>query len=233
MKDTKDISLLLIPYLTFCAALYHIAFWDTFNLNGLAFISLSDIIKSAIYPILSVILTILFQISVQHFVRADDKKEKPKRNISNLTVILVFLGALVLEAVLVRLTNTMQDPYHWVWTGIIYSTFPSVLIANNGFLANQFTSNNSRRFVIDLIVFLPVFSYCAGKFQSKTIQQNLKYKYTITANNSATRSLTTSSDTLKLLGNAEKHFIFSDLKNSKIFFIKSDIIDTLTLYDKK
>jgi len=64
MKDPKIISLVLIPYLTICSVLYHIAFWDTFNLNGLLYISISDILKSAAQPIglvfISSVLSVLF-----------------------------------------------------------------------------------------------------------------------------------------------------------------------------
>ena len=42
-----------------------------------------------------------------------------------------------------------------------------------------------------------------------------------------------SSDTLKFIGNTEKHFVFTDLNNAKVLFIKSDNIDTLILYDNK
>ena len=53
MTDPKNITIFAIPYLTLCAVLYHIAYWDTFNLNGLSYISVSDIIKSSVYPLLS------------------------------------------------------------------------------------------------------------------------------------------------------------------------------------
>jgi hypothetical protein len=37
---------------------------------------------------------------------------------------------------------------------------------------------------------------------------------------------------MKLLGSTDKHFIFSDLRNSKTVFIKAEGLDTLTFQEK-
>ena len=73
MKELTNFSLLLIPYLTICGALYHISYWQIFDLNGLAFINVIDIIKSSVYPILSILFlticsNIFFLIFVHQFV---------------------------------------------------------------------------------------------------------------------------------------------------------------------
>lgn len=64
MRISKSVSILLIPYFTVCSGLYHVAFWDTFNLNGLAYIGISDLIKSFIYPFLTFGLTIFIGIII-------------------------------------------------------------------------------------------------------------------------------------------------------------------------
>jgi len=133
-------------------------------------------------------------------------------------------------------TKTIKDPTNYIFYGGINAIAISIFLVNNNFLTGQFTSERMRRLVIDLIVFIPIVSYYTGKYKSQQIYQNLKYKYSVSTKISPTTNLTTSpytSDTLKFVGNTEKHFVFSDLKNSKILFVKSDIIDTLTLYDNK
>ncbi len=240
MKDSKSLFLYLVPYLTFCGALYHVTFWDKFNINGLAFISLSDILKSAVYPIFSVLLAVVYNLTIQNLILPStaDGSTKPifKKGISNFTLFGFYLLLTFLASLIFYLTKTYKDPYNYIVYGGINAIAISVFLVNNNFLAGQFTSERLRRLVIDLIVFFPVVSYYTGKYNSEQIYQNLKYKYSISTKISPTTNLTTSSyssDTLKFVGNTEKHFVFTDLKNSKIFFIKADIIDTLTLYDKK
>ena len=120
-----------------------------------------------------------------------------------------------------------------MWFGLFNALLPSIYLINNGFLIGQFTSESARRLAIDLIVFIPVVAYYTGKYKSELIHQNLQYKYSINTHIDSTVIRDTSSDTLKFIGNTENHFVFTDLNNVKIFFIKSDNIDTLILYDKK
>lgn len=77
------------------------------------------------------------------------------------------------------------------------------------------------------ISYLSIFAYTTGKKKSEEVLLNMKYKYTTCE---YLNDISTSSDTLKLLGTTDKFFIFSDLNNSKITFIESD---NITLLDKK
>lgn len=240
MKDGKSFFLYIVPYLTFCGALYHVTFWDKFNINGLAFISLSDILKSAVYPVFSVLLAVIYNLTIQNLIlpSSADNTVNPvtKKGIGNFTLLGFYLLLTFLAALIFYLTKTYKDPYNYIVYGGINAIAFSIFLVNNGFLSEQFTSERLRRLVIDLIVFFPVVSYYTGKYQSEQIYQNLKYKYTINTKTNPTINLSQpsySADTLKFIGNTEKHFVFTDLKNSKTFFIKADIVDTLTLYDKK
>jgi hypothetical protein len=240
LKDSKSLFLYLIPYMTFCGALYHVTFWDRFDINGLAFISLSDILKSAVYPIFSILLSVVYNLTVQNLIlpSSADNTVKPvfKKGISNTKLLIFYLIITTLATLIFYLTNTIKDPTNYVFYGGLNAIAISIFMVNSGFLAGQFTSERMRRLVIDLIVFIPIVSYYTGKYRSEQVYQNLKYKYSIKTNINPTTSLTTSSyslDTLKFVGNTDKHFVFTDLKNSKILFVKSDIVDTLILYDKK
>ena len=236
MKDLKNIPLFLIPYLTLCGALYHLTYWDTFNLNGLAVISLSDIIKSSVSPVFTILFTVVYNLTIQNLIlpsNADPKSNAlPKNRVSNIILLVSYVIASLLVAIIFYLIK-YKSPDRLVWFGLLNALFPSIYLINNGFLKGQFISERARRLAIDLIVFIPVVAYYTGKYKSELIYQNLQYKYSINADldNNIIRS--TSSDTLKFIGNTEKHFVFTDLSNSKIFFIKSDNVDTLIFYDKK
>jgi hypothetical protein len=120
-----------------------------------------------------------------------------------------------------------------MWFGLINAVFPSIFLVNNQFLTGQFASERIRRLAIDLIVFIPVIAFYTGKYKSELIYQNLEYKYCININTNPQITPQILSDTLKFIGITEKHFLFTDLKNSKIIFLKSDNVNTLILYDKK
>jgi hypothetical protein len=236
VKDPKNIPLFLIPYLTLCGALYHLTYWDTFNLNGLAFISLSDIIKSSVYPVFTILFTVVYNLTIQNLILPSNVDPKlnapPKKGVSNMALLISYIIASFLVVIILYLIK-YKSPDKLIWFGLLNALFPSIYLINNGFLKGQFISERARRLAIDLIVFIPVVAYYTGKYKSELIYQNLQYKYSINADIYHNIIRSTSSDTLKFIGNTEKHFVFTDLNNSKIFFIKSDNIDTLILYDKK
>ena len=223
--------------MTLCGALYHLTYWDTFNLNGLAFISLSDIIKSSVYPVFTILFTVAYNLTIQNLIilpSTGNKTRTPgeKTGISNMTLLIAYSVVMFSLSIIFYLTK-YHSPEKWMWFGLFNALLPSIYLINNGFLVGQFISESARRLAIDLIVFIPVVAYYTGKYKSELIQQNIQYKYSINTHIDSTIIRNTSSDTLKFIGNNEKHFFFTDLNNTKIFFIKSDNIDTLILYDKK
>ena len=236
MKDFKKFFYLLIPYLTLCGALYHLTYWDTFGINGLAFISLSEIIKSSVYPVFTILFAVIYNLTIQNLILPSNAEPNPnatpKKDTSNTKLLIFYFGAVILLSLVFYFTK-YTSPERFLWYGLLNALFPSIYLTNNGFLVGQFTSERVRRLVIDLIIFIPVVSFYTGKYKSEIIYQNLQYKYSINTHIDSTIIRNTSSDTLKFIGNTEKHFIFSDLKNTKTFFIKSDNIDTLILCNKK
>lgn len=219
-----------------CGALYHLTFWDTFNINGLAFLSLSDIIKSSFYPVFTILFAVAYNLTIQNLILPSNAEPKPnaplRKGISNMALLISYFIAMCLVALILYFTN-YKSPDKLMWFGLLNAIFPSAYLTNNGFLKGQFLSERARRLAIDLIVFIPVVSYYTGKYKSELIYQNSQYKYSINTNIDSTIIRNTSPDTLKFIGNTEKHFVFTDLNNAKVFFIKSDNIDTLVLYDKK
>ena len=166
-------------------------------------------------------------------VKPDVNPNEIKRSrVDAFRIFLVYFLFVTILAVVFYLID-YDSPDRVIWFGLLNALFPSIYLSNIGFLSSNFTSEKARRLTIDLIVFIPVVAYYTGKYQSELVYQNLEYKYTtkvISVNNTPRK---TSSDTLKFIGHTESSFVFTDLKNSKTLYIKSDNIDTLILYDKK
>ena len=233
MKNLKSVSILLIPYFTLCSGLYHVAYWDTFNLNGLAYIGISDLIKSFIYPFLTFGLTIFIGIIYSEFAYGIDivfpsgggRQTTTGKKLNSKIGIAI---ALTIWILLVILSYKQMNTSTWFMFGFLISIVPAVLLDRLGLFQNTFSNDTIRHHIIRLMIYIPAFSFAAGKYHSSLIQQNLKYKYTI-SQKVMPNSNSLTSDTLKLIGNTDQQYFFTDLKNSTIYILRSDKIDTLVL----
>lgn len=233
MKNLKSVSILLIPYFTICSGLYHVAYWDTFNLNGLAYIGISDLIKSFIYPFLTFGLTIFIGIIYSEFAYGIDKifpngggrqTTTGKKLNSKFSIAI----AVTLWVLLVILLYKHMTAITWFIFGFTISIVPAFFLERLGLFQNTFSNETIRHHIIRLMIYIPAFSFAAGKYHSSLIQQNLKYKYTINQK-VVPNSNSLTSDTLKLIGNTDQQYFFTDLNNSTIYILRSDKIDTLVL----
>lgn len=233
MKNLKSASILLIPYFTVCSGLYHVAYWDTFNLNGLAYISISDLIKSFIYPFFTFSLTILIGIIYSEFAYGIDKvfpngggrQTTTGKKLNSKIGIAIGLTIWIL---LIILSYSYMTASTWFMFGFLISIVPSVLLDRLGIFQGTFSNETIRHHIIRLMIYIPAFSFAAGKYHSSLIEQNLKYKYTISQKVIPNRN-SLANDTLKLIGNTDQQYFFTDLKNSTIYILRSDKIDTLVL----
>ncbi|SKB40660.1 hypothetical protein [Daejeonella lutea] len=227
----------IVPYITICGALFHVTFWDKFDVNGLAFISISDIIKSSVYPIFSVLLVVVYNLAVQNLIlpsSADGSiQASVEKKPNNLTLLILYFSGKLVALFLFYLTNTTKDPTNFIIYGALDAIFVSIFLVNNNFLRDQFMSERLRRFAIDLIVFIPIVSYYSGKYSSEIIYQNIKYRYSVNQNKSSADSTHITNDTLKFIGKAENHLVFTDLKNTKIVMVRTEGVDTITFFIKK
>lgn len=234
MTDPKNITIFAIPYLTLCAVLFHIAYWDTFNLNGLSYISVSDIFKSAVYPILSTSIFTFIGLFIGGYLASDTNDVAPNEPYEKtswfkaLFIVILFIT----WTFCLHLLDYLPSNYKWlIWP--ILAGLPLNGILYYSKLLNFFQTTNRYRFAfMNLLTYLPFIFFASGKIESEKIQNNIEYKY-------STRIITDTTnnafkvDTIKYLGTTEKNIIFTDLKNNSIFLIKSDKIDTLILKTKK
>src|SRR5690606_36379929 len=122
---------------------YHMSFWNEFGLNGLSFISLSDIIKSAAQPISFPILTFLLAVFLGYFFCYGLllQIKIPVKSLSNRTTAefsLWYLPLLVIWVVsVVFLVLYFDDPIRWVAASGLASIPFMVILFFNGFLVED------------------------------------------------------------------------------------------------
>jgi len=235
LKDTKNISLLLIPYLTICGTLYHIAYWDTFNLNGFLFISVSDIIKSAAQPVVWVFISSLVTFFFFYYVLRFDKlypigggqnTKLGKTLQSNIGLYI----SMLLWGVIDIITYFGKDPYRWTFWVYLTALPIWIFLLNKSFLSTEIPDIKLRTLVIQSLVYLPLFAFAIGKRDSELIYKNIKYKFARSSSTNGTKLIST--DTLKFIGASSQTIFFSDLNNSTIIILNKSP-DTLILQDKK
>ena len=180
MKDIKVSALLVVPYLTICGVLYHVAYWSRFNLNGLSFINASDIVKSATIPILPRLLIYaicLIVLRIIGFYRLFPIKTRDKPRIQQykghnwISRGLLLFWAIWVVLGYYRNVNTFIWPWWAVFTMIPFAIY----LYNNSFLRSQIADSFSRYASIQFIVLLPLMSYAIGKQDSDYVFKNEKF----------------------------------------------------------
>lgn len=225
--------LILIPFLTICSASYHMSYWSEFGLNGLSFISLADIIKSAAQPMSVWVMVILVSNFVAYFFcyvaleRGNIRVKSLKAKSFEMSV--WYLPFLLLWLIVITVIPMyFSHPLRWIPFSFIAS-FPIVsVLVLNGFLADDISDFLVRTYTVMILVLLPILSYSMGKIDAGFIERNIKYQYTI--GNGLDKS--SEPDTLKLLGFTTDNVIFSTLENDQIYILERSI-DTLMLRTKK
>lgn len=243
-KSFGALKLLIIPYLFFSGGLYHIAYWSTFDLNGLSYIGVSDIIKSFIYPFINFGFLFFFSAGFTEIMLRSELITGKKKATEFMPIgggrsskLGIFLNSgfgLYLSASLwifaIGICQTFGPPARWIVWASIVALGPILFLMRGGLFETYFANEYQRLISIRFLFYVPIFAFASGKYESELIHRNLKYKYIANPTNiEIINSMST--DTMKFVGHTEKYACFTDLNNSKIFFINTDKIDVLTLID--
>ena len=231
MKDIRISALLLIPYLTICGTLYHVAYWGKFNLNGLMLISASDIVKYATLPILPSFLLAAIQMFFWQYVFRMDTLYPPapapgnKPRIENFKHHKLLTSGLLLTWAAMSVLLYVIDLNTIRWTAWAYLTSVPIpiFLARNGFLERQIANDKFRMITVTLLVLLPLLAFARGKEDSEYIYKNEGYQYILPHSEKT--------DTLKYLGMTQEKIVFTDMRNSRIIILSASN-DTLVLYKK-
>lgn len=228
MINTKNYILIIVPYLTLCCGLYQLTYWMQFNLNAFDLISIQDIVTSSIMPLILsfVASSIGFYIATRlypkrgYFLEEENATLPQKKNVLRLVFLLLVLVGLIV-AVFNLIPGENYKAYAMTVGLILYS------ITDVDFVfAKDFNPKLDKKFLLMMMIYFPFISAAEAFTDAYRIIENKSYQFikvpqAISAN--------ADSDTLKLIGIANERFIFINIKNEKIYFIKSD---TIVLYKK-
>ncbi len=213
------IPLIAIPFLTVAGCLYHIAFWSKFDINGLAYINVTDIITSSIYPILSfagfyILLEMLFG---SKFNVDEDSK-------TNGCLVYIINIVLVVLAVYFYEKCELSDWFLW---GLGVGSYLSIILYVEGVFRTEIPDNVNRLRTLNALCLALAFSFSSGKIESDKIYLNKEFRYTMV--NIGTPNTASAYNTkIKYLGTLGNKYFFTDFSNSKVFIYNN--MEAVELY---
>lgn len=255
ISKIKDWLVVLIPFLFICSGIYHLTYWNTFNMNGLEITSIENIIKTMIKPFItnsSIFSFLIIGIIVNYFsnVKAKEipKSEAAEKKLDSLNSIQDVENSLrntknsfklmkkkfLKEERNLKVTTTFSLIF-WLIL-MTYSIFNNNWIMLPyffgffGFSIFSFFSKsyNKYSFILTFIICLILAtSYTSAKIESENVKNNKSFKY-ITNNEFGKIVI------YKCLGETDENIIVSDLKNSKVvYFAKSEDSVTFRFFNLK
>jgi hypothetical protein len=223
-------TFLITPYAAGVSLLYLLGYWGSFRINIFNFISLSDILKLALLPVLYLILCSAVTGTSMYFMTAwkdkqNEKKKMPPQPISpRFSFILNCSLALISIAILVF----MSGPDKWIWFGAINGVIFARVIETLK-VSKRIITNDNLRLSIAVLVAVPLLSaFGVGKRnarsvlisddKSRLIDTKLLREYGSQSFND--KHLLQGQEKLKFVGCAGDYVFLLSVDNSKTYVIK-------------
>lgn len=220
LKNVTENWILVIGFITLCGFLYQIAYWSQFNLNGISYINLTDVIKGAVQPFTENLL--IFAISLLALFVTEYFKSEER----SFTDFLIIFCVQIVVAILSHYYLNYILPYSFIISLVI-----EILIFKYANLPEYLTNKAYKKWFLFVLIYLPLLSYFSGVENAQTIKLNKNYSYIICSE--SLNKYVKKYSRLKYLGSTDKEHIFSSLNNKSLFMFKIEKVDTLILYYQK
>lgn len=236
MINSRNYTLFLIPYLTICCSLYQLTYWGLFGLNGLSFISVQDIIKSTVQPLIITAFGSLIGIYIAHSgykratkpFRETASENTPSDETISAKGLLVLIPIFVIVVAALYLSYRFLPDQRYYIVAYLIASLIYIVVNVDKIFDKSFNTYFDKSLLFLIMLYFPAFSLATAAQDADAILSNKSYKYSINANTIVPNNILIR-DTIKFIGLTDDNFIFTDLKNSKIIFLKKD---SMTLYMK-
>lgn len=245
MQRLKELPLagiasLLLGYITFTGAAWHLGYWSTFKFNYLEYANIGDLFKSSIYLLLSDVWIFLVLFTVSAGLTAPLPlllQPKRKHNPNNpplelkvgRTLLLCLIGLSTLAILYFGGILSRNNP-KWNFMAFAFAILFGTMLFMTKFLKNEMKDEFSRLFLFILIFFIPFFSYESGK--KKSIKAKTLFMYTQVESIKTTDTLL---DNILVrsayLGASSNHYFFYRL-HDKVIVVNADKVEWITLKDQ-
>jgi hypothetical protein len=232
------IASLLLGYITFCGASWHLGYWSTFNFNYLEYAKIGELFKSSIYLLLSdtwifLVLIIAFmgmgapmQILIRHRSKNVNNPPQPFK-IGRWTLIFLIMASSFLVFIFGGLL--MRSNKNWGFLPFAFSILFGCLLFISGILQKFIKDESSRLLFLTLVFLIPFYSYGSAKRKSGKIKAMFIYK--------EVESIETTDSLLNkrlartaYLGGTNNHYFF--YTPDQIIVVNAGNVESITLTDR-
>lgn len=227
---------LAIPYAFLCAGMYQLAYWMPFDINGFAYLGVTDIILSFVQPFFNFYLWVAFtglltygvSSVVLDYIKTKGKKRKIDINedpaVENSEGLWVLVRAIFVFVVyVVFLLWALFCDLKTRLVILPQVACPLIFILLSEYIVEQnFVRRSKLNYLLMyLIFFLPVYSLVSGATSSLKIYEGKEYHYSLEI---------LQSDTLKFVGKASDYYFFVSMDNQKKYIFTTSEIPNLKLH---
>lgn len=219
-------------YFLISSVLYLWGYWSVFDINIFEYSDITDIAKSAAYPIASTFIfvivgAVLGEILFPHnTLPPGGGKNTPLGKFLN-RFVFIFIAAYAIGTVLLFLFG--PDEKWWIVPMLIAIPI-SIGLKKYGFLEEIILSEGGRTTVIFLLTILPPFSYGHGHLKALSIHTGEKFSYTVSQIEGASSEAESPPIELpRYIGQAGEQIFFYLPKNNAVLLTKLDGIKSLEL----
>jgi hypothetical protein len=228
--DTVQVYFLTL-FLMVVAVLYLWGYWTTFYVNILEYLSLTDVIRLAAYPLASTFLVVAIGPALSQFGLGSKLPVGGGRNtpvgrvLRKIAPVLVVLYvAATLWLVVSNVPNKWQFLPYWIALPVAF------FAQERGFLSSVLPNQNLRYFAILMLAILPTFAFGEGRRRAEEIVAGSAFDYVL----SPIESVSIPSDAcpiqrIRYLGHTGDYFFFLDPTTSALAITKFKDDKTLLL----
>jgi hypothetical protein len=213
-------------YFIAVGVLYFWGYWAPFNVNILEYLSLTDIIKSTVYPIAftffdTAVLIIFIQfLGFSRIFPPVGGRDTPEGKLFMKYVPLIVIGYFItITPVLIF----PSSPLKWLNLPIEIALPLSFLAMERGLFATLIPNHKTRSTVILLLSILPTHAYGWGRLEATLILDGMQYQYVTSQIEGITLSDDISpSNRLRLIGHADNFIFLLNPTNNTLIITKFD-----------
>jgi hypothetical protein len=241
MKDIIKyipISTILLTYLFVCGSLYLIGFWSTFDINVFSFISIYDIPKNFVYPLMISQAYFVVNMVTGQYILHSSYLNNDSENIDFFVDIneewshkkKVLIGAissiplwiiLVTGLLSIFIENHTKSEFYWTIVCLIFSYYLLYRFVNLPFVKSKISNVLLRYYIGHFLTFFPIACFSNGKTDSLKIYLNQEKQY-FDIIDTKNKTQINDPNCLKFLGFVSDKYIYSSLDNHKIYILNKE-----------
>ena len=219
------------PYAIFVATLYLWGYWGTFNVNVLEHINISEVVKIAVYPLISAFVFFVIGVLIGQFI-APGSSLPPgggkntalgrflNKPIGKIFVLFLFVGVTILVFL-----EFISSPQRWIVLAVFIAFIVYLPLKSSDIFRNELKSDEVRSAAIFIISALVPFAYARGAINAQNILTGKNFLYqNIDLPSVQNDSAVEPSARLRYLGKLNDRFIFFDpVKEATVFVAMAEV----------